>query len=171
MGDIGEDDQERIDQLIARLEDRDDVHIAYAVGGKREDIELAMERLAEKGVRMVWLDYVQKVKNGGNDRRAEVGAVFTEFQSLCARYNMAGMVISQVSRLADDTKRPTMKNLKESGDLENEARLVIMIWQDAKWGQIVNGVIEKSTYGGQGREFAYRRNHNGVLEPIERGDW
>ena len=73
------------------------------------------------------------------------------------------MAASQFSRSASPTEEPHSWFLKETGDLENEARLIILGWQDADNPATIHYKIDKSTFGGVGTRFVYERDHSGTL--------
>ncbi len=145
-----------------------EVLVTYAVGAPADVISDCVTSLAEAGCKLIWLDYLQKVRGVTDDRRNEVSRIYTQFQYGCARNDCAGMVISQFSR-QDPTREPQIYWLKESGDIENEARLIILGHRDPADADTVYCRIAKSTYGGENVRFAYRRNEAGILEAVNAG--
>ncbi len=145
-----------------------EVLVTYAVGAPADVISDCVTSLAEAGCKLIWLDYLQKVRGVTDDRRNEVSRIYTQFQYGCARNDCAGMVISQFSR-QDPTREPQIYWLKESGDIENEARLIILGHRDPSDADTVYCRIAKSTYGGENVRFAYRRNEAGILEAVNGG--
>jgi len=145
-----------------------EVLVTYAVGAPADVISDCVTSLAEAGCKLIWLDYLQKVRGVTDDRRNEVSRIYTQFQYGCARNDCAGMVISQFSR-QDPTREPQIYWLKESGDIENEARLIILGHRDPSDADTVYCRIAKSTYGGENVRFAYRRNDAGILEAVNGG--
>lgn len=139
------------------------VSLRYNIGAPMEDVTRAVEELAEAGARIVWLDWIGKIRGGGGDRRNEVGGNFTAFQRACDKFGVVGMAISQVRRLPDDNAPIGIHHLKESGDLENESRLVILGDQDRHDPGIINVRIAKSTYGGVGARCSYITDETGNL--------
>ena len=135
-------------------------------------LEASVEALAARGCKMIWLDYLQKVRgHGGGDRRNEVGATFTSFDQACKKADIAGMAVSQFRRLSDTEKEPSIHHLKESGDLENEARLIILVHKlvsdDPACGTRVRFRVAKSVFGGEDISFDYLRGACGSLYPAE----
>ncbi len=148
----------------------DHMYFTYPTAGKLPQIEAAVTELTDAGCRMVWLDYLQKVRgHGKDDRRNEVGETFTTFQRACAAGNAAGMAVSQFRRLTDSEKVPQIYHLKESGDLENEARLIVLAHRLAMKDENnpdevrVRFRVGKSTYGGENIVFDYVRDESGTL--------
>ena len=137
----------------------------YPIAGTVDDIEESVEALCAKGCKMVWLDYLQKVRGHREDRRHEVAETFTRFQRAVAKGGAAGMAISQFRRFGAEERVPQIYHLKESGDLENEARVILL----AHRFQDENGVIRvrfrvgKSTYGGEHVRWDMVRDEGGTL--------
>jgi len=65
------------------------------------------------------------------------------------------------------TKPPQIWWLKESGDLENEARLIILGCRDKEDRGIVRFRLAKSTVGAEGRLFAYKTDVSGMLVEVD----
>lgn len=161
------EEKQRLRDVYEGLEDDSSVLVAYCVGGNLESILEATRALAERGSKLIWLDYVQKIRGHSDDRRNEVATMYTRFQNVCFEYNVAGMVVSQVARqMGGNRGRPSRSMLKESGDLENEARLILLAWCEDGSPGVVNVVIDKSTVGGEGIHFRYQRDRSGTLREV-----
>ena len=151
------------------LQDEKKVYVAYATSCNQDGVIEATRGLADKGCKLIWLDYIQKVRGKGDDRRNEVASTFTAFQRGCAAADAAGFAVSQFSRRTerDASAFPRRHWLKESGDLENEARLILLAWRDAKDRAVVHVTIDKSTVGGEGTTFSYKRDESGTLRELD----
>lgn len=143
----------------------DDIHFSYPIAGTIDDVEEAVKQLCDAGCRMVWLDYLQKVRGHREERRHEVAETFTRFQRAVARGNAAGMAISQIRRISDGERIPQISHLKESGDLENEARVILLAHRvrDPEHKDRVRFRVAKSTYGGEYIKFDMTRDESGTL--------
>lgn len=141
----------------------DNVRIEYIIGGSSTASADAISRLADDGVRDVWVDYIQKMRGKGSDRRNEVSGAFSELQSRASKHNMAIKFVSQFARQIDYSKPPQIWWLKESGDLENEARLIVLLHRPEGPTGPLMGRIAKCTFGGEGTEFMYVRDESGTL--------
>ena len=143
----------------------DHLHFAYPTAGTIDDVEKCVDELCAAGCRMVWLDYLQKVRGHRDDRRHEVAETFTRFQRAVARGNAAGVAISQFRRLGDGERIPQIYHLKESGDLENEARVILLAHRvrDPEGVDRVRFRVAKSTYGGEHIRFDMVRDASGTL--------
>lgn len=164
-GDLSPADIKRI--IDVSKKDNEGVMVAYEVGSSLEEIVESTQDLIDAGCKLIWLDYVQKVRGVSDDRKSEVMRVYGGFQRTCSRGGAAGMVVSQFRRLADITKPPQIYHLKESGDLENEARLIILGHRDPKDPSILRFRLAKSTVGGENTVFLYKRDSSGTLQLVE----
>lgn len=144
---------------------------AYPTAGSLDRVLDAIDELAKAGCRLIWLDYLQKVRgHGKGDRRNEVSETLTRCQEKAAEHGAALMAISQFRRLKtegkDREKVPGIHHLKESGDLENEARLIILAHkQSTPDGMRVRFRLAKSTYGGEYVRWDMERDQSGTLRP------
>jgi replicative DNA helicase len=141
-----------LDAAKTKLEN---IHFGIEVAESIETVEDTISRLCDTGCRMIWVDYLQKIRGVGDDRRNEVNQVYTRIQRAVSRGNAAGMVVSQIRRLQDPEKPPQIYHLKESGDLENEARLILLGHRvyDQEFNPYVRFRVGKSTFGGDGIEW------------------
>lgn len=157
---------------VERLEATEDggnraneILVAHAMGAGINEIVDIVARLGELGCQLIWLDYLQKVRGVSEDRRSEVGIVFSRVQAACDRAGASCMLVSQVSRVRGGDALQ-IYHLKESGDLENEARLILLAERDLEDLNLVNVRIAKSSFGGENVAFQFRRTRSGVLEEI-----
>lgn len=148
-----------------RLRMDSNVLLVYPEGGTIGNVLKAAEALFDAGCRMVWLDYIQNVKGEGSDRRSEVTGILRDIQSICLEYNTCAMVVSQLRRLDDKTRKPSIHHLKESGDLENLSKLILLAHLDDKNRDIVKVHVGKASTGCRVYGCEYWRNPAGVLEP------
>lgn len=140
-------------------------HIETIVGGSLEQVKIAVRKCVDAGCRIVWLDYLHKIKGVSDNRTQEVSRAYTEFQRECAEQGVACMVVCQFSR-KDIDERPHISWLKDTGDLENEARIILLAHPPKEHPGYVLTELAKWSYGpGAGSEFFYRRGTAGTLEP------
>lgn len=85
------------------------------------------------GLRMVIIDYLQKLKcfdKRINTRREEVAEVSETLKIIAQENNINIFCLAQISRKANENKqkRPSISDLKESGDIEEDADEIIMMY-------------------------------------------
>ena len=150
----------------------DNLYFSYPTAGTIDDIEDSVDKLTAKGCKMVWLDYLQKVRGHREDRRHEVAETFTRFQRAVAKGGAAGMAVSQFRRFGAEERIPQIYHLKESGDLENEARVIILAHRYVDEHEVtrVKFRLGKSTYGGEWLTWEMTRDSGGTLREVDAYD-
>lgn len=140
-------------------------HIAYEIGSTERDVMGSMARLVnDHGAKIVYVDYVQTINpaNGSGSRREDVRVIASKLKSEACRLGVPIVLLSQIARPKEGDNIPGKHALKESGDLENMAELILMLWKDAT-NQTVFGRVAKSKWGGDGLQFDLKRGPNGML--------
>ena len=141
------------------------LYFAYPQGGRIELVEEAIGQMAEAGCKLVWIDYLQEVHaHGRADRRMEINEVMSRVHEKAAEAGCAVMMLSQFRRLGDGEKVPQIYHLKESGDIENKARIIVLAHKLAESDQgHIRFRLAKSTYGGEHICFDMLRDESGTL--------
>jgi replicative DNA helicase len=80
------------------------------------------------GVKLVVVDYLRLVRSKGRDLREKVGNVADGLRQLAKNENICVVLLSQLARPGDINERPTMLSLKESGDIEAHANIVLLLY-------------------------------------------
>lgn len=85
------------------------------------------------GFEVIVIDYLQLIKTetkrSGN-RSAEVGDISRGLKAIASDFNIPVIALSQLNRVSEmnKEKEPSMSELRESGDLEQDASTIIMLW-------------------------------------------
>ena len=107
------------------------------------------------GCRLVILDYIRLVQAPGDQLRERVANVADHLRQLAKSERIAVLALSQLARPKDQdiNARPNMLSLKESGDVESAAHVVLLIYapiqNDAPTGQD-EILIAKNRHGAMG---------------------
>ena len=91
----------------------------------------------------VIIDYIQLVKATGASRHLEVGKISRELKALARNLNIPVIALAQLSRAVENrpNKKPQLSDLKESGDIEQDADVVSFLYRPEYYG------IEKDNDG------------------------
>jgi replicative DNA helicase len=87
---------------------------------------------------LVVVDYIQRIKGDARQSRAQqVAEISRDLADLAADLSLPVLVLSQVDRAAvkGDKKGISLHSGKESGDLENDARVVLWIKAPDEYSQ------------------------------------
>lgn len=95
-----------------------------------------MDALAhDHGCQVIFVDYLQAMRTDArSERRIGIADAAKALKATASRLSVALVLGSQLSRPADrdQTKEPSITQLKESGDLENEAENALLLWLESK---------------------------------------
>jgi len=122
------------------------------------------------GYDVIIIDYLQLLRTDSQyrgNRYAEVGAISKAIKGMAMEFNIPIIVLSQLNRLSEskDIKEPTMAELRESGDIEQDASNVILLWNKNPNDRSLKGCnVEKQRQGKTGK---YELIFNGDLMRFE----
>ncbi|MBK9045847.1 MAG: replicative DNA helicase [Bacteroidetes bacterium] len=97
--------------------------------------------VAEKGVSMVIIDYLQLMVAGGDNRNGnreqEISTISRSLKAIAKELSIPIIALSQLSRAVEtrgSTKRPQLSDLRESGAIEQDADMVMFIYRPEYYG-------------------------------------
>lgn len=89
---------------------------------------------AEQGtdLGLVLIDYLQLMEGNGDNRVQELSKITRGLKGLARELNVPVIALSQLSRSVEarTNKRPMLSDLRESGSIEQDADLVMMLYRD-----------------------------------------
>lgn len=106
------------------------------------------------------IDYLQLVKSDVRyqSRASEVGAISKAVKSLAMELDIPVIALSQLNRSSEmrDTKEPTMGELREAGDIEQDASIIILLWNLDNEDRTRKGLKVDKNRQGETRRIVYR---------------
>ncbi len=115
---------------------------------------------AKEGLALIVVDYLQLMTAGGriNDRQAEIAEVSRSLKVLARELEIPIIAVSQLSRKLEDRseKRPLLSDLRESGQIEQDADLVLFLYRDevysaeSKDAGVAEVIVAKNRNGATG---------------------
>lgn len=114
------------------------------------------------------VDYLQLIKMKGFNANAETGEVSKTLKSLGKELGCPVIVLSQLSRKCEERadKRPINSDLRDSGQIEQDADKIVMVYQDSKyyedspWQNIAELIITKNRGGKTGTCYTVFQGHH-----------
>ncbi|MEB3428512.1 replicative DNA helicase [Citroniella saccharovorans] len=89
---------------------------------------------AEKGLDLIVIDYLQLMTTKGRteNRQLEISAISRGLKALAKELNAPVLALAQLSRAPElrQNKRPILSDLRESGAIEQDADVVMMLYRD-----------------------------------------
>lgn len=168
---LNESEQQRFDFANKKLVENDRITI-YT--GAKTVSEIRSE-VRHMGYDIIIIDYMQLLKSDvtyrGN-RYAEVGAISKAIKGLAMELNIPIIALSQLNRVSEqrETKEPTMAELREAGDIEQDASVILLLWNtDAKDRSKKCCKIEKQRQGETGKiDMVFNGD---IMQFVEVGEW
>lgn len=100
---------------------------------------------------VIVIDYLQLIKADRrfSNRASEVGDISKAIKALATELHVPIILLSQLNRASEsrETKEPTMAELRESGDIEQDASNIILLWNLDEDGVYKGWKIEKQRQG------------------------
>lgn len=164
-GQLTEDDFSRMSMAIGKMyqskltiDDRPGLSIAQMRARAR--------RVARKngGIDLIVVDYIQlatgdSVSRKAGNREQEVSSISRGLKSLAKEFDCPVIALSQLSRKCEDRadKRPMLSDLRESGAIEQDADIILMMYRDEYYNKdkghnagIAEAIIGKQRQGETG---------------------
>ena len=133
-GQIGQKEYGNITHALETLSDAH-LYIDDTAGAGVLEMRAKARRLqAEQGLDLLAVDYIQLMTGRGRfeNRTLELASISRSLKGLAKELNVPIVVLSQLSRApeARSDKRPQLSDLRESGALEQDADVVILIFRE-----------------------------------------
>lgn len=124
------DEKERFDKANERLAKADNIVITSAGAKTVGEIKAESKHMDYD---IIIIDYLQLLKADNTyrgNRTAEVGEISRAIKNLAMELNIPIIALSQLNRasMGRDDKEPTMAELREAGNIEQDASVIMLLW-------------------------------------------
>lgn len=109
------------------------------------------------GIKFLMLDYLQLVSAEAETRALEVGKVSGALRQIAKEENLPTLALCQLNR--DGGQRPRISNIRESGNVEQDAHVIILLYEDDECSE------ERENYRPMILDLA--KNRNGATGQIK----
>jgi replicative DNA helicase len=121
-------------------------------------IHVAMRMKHRNKIDLLVIDYVQLIEGDGNSRTEELNQITRKLKKKIAkRLRIPVIALAQINREVEKraNKRPTKADLKDSGSIEQDADMVILLhregyYDDTKADNTLEYIIDKNRHGPTG---------------------
>ena len=90
------------------------------------------QKVKEYGYQIIVIDYLQLIQPETKrpSRAVEVGEISRGLKAIAKEFNIPVIALSQLNRASEmnKDKEPMMSELRESGDIEQDASVILMMW-------------------------------------------
>ena len=136
-------------------------------GGALSAVELrskARRRVDKDGVQIIFVDYLQLMSTpSGENRNQEISKLSRQLKQLARELNVPLVVLSQLRRPdpAKETQKPVISDLRESGALEQDADVVMLLHREDYQAHRREKLEEKFEEADAPLEVIIGKNRNG----------
>jgi replicative DNA helicase len=134
VGNIHDDDWNRINSAIAMMKSAS-IYIDDTGALTPTEVRARSRRLKrEHGLDLIVVDYLQLMQVTGTkeNRATEISEISRSLKALAKELQVPVIALSQLNRSVEQRtdKKPVMSDLRESGAIEQDADLIMMIYRD-----------------------------------------
>ena len=165
-GDLSNDEMNKLFLAVNELRNAP-IHIAETPGINVIDLRARVRRLKDQlgDLGMIVIDYVQimsGLRDSRNSNRAsEIADISRSLKSLALEMNVPIVLLSQLNREVESRqdKRPNIADLRESGALEQDADIILLLYRDSYY--------DKESKKGNVSEVHIAKNRSGSTGVVE----
>lgn len=126
---------------------RKHMHICDRGGMSIAEVEREATRMKHQhNIGILMVDYLQLIEGNGNNRTEEIGHVSRKIKALSKRLKVPIVALAQLNRNLEnrpaDKRRPNMADLRESGQIEQDAHMIIFLYRDAIYNDVPDNEME-----------------------------
>ena len=147
-----------------------EIYIDDTPGIKMAEIFSKCRRLqADRGLNLVLIDYIQLISGSGGrseSRQQEVSEISRNLKALARELKVPVIALSQLSRTVEqrENKRPMLSDLRESGAIEQDADIVMMLYRESYYDEAAKEEADKT--GSERLEINIAKHRNGAVRKV-----
>lgn len=98
---------------------------------------ITRKHIRKYGVKIIFVDYLQLMTDEGQNRNLEVGNITRKLKAVAKELNIPVVLLSQMSRSIEtrSVKEPVLSDLRDSGNIEQDADVVIFVHRPGKYSK------------------------------------
>lgn len=132
----------------------------------------------QRGYQIIFVDYLQLLQGNGENRTAQVTSISIALHTLAQSLGVTVVALSQLARQGQDRLRPDMSQLRESGQIEQDADVIMILSLENKNSRTGNRVLSTVknkegicsdillAFDGMHQTFAEIKNPNATLSKL-----
>ena len=124
---------------------------------------------ADVGLNLVVIDYIQLISASGGrneNRQQEISEISRNLKALARELEIPVIALSQLSRSVEqrDNKHPMLSDLRESGAIEQDVDIVLMLYREAYYDEAIREQAQKE--GNERLEINIAKHRNGATRKV-----
>ncbi len=124
----------------------------------------------DQGLDFVVIDYLQLMttSNPNDSRQQEVSEISRELKALAKELDIPVLALSQLSRAVESRadKKPMMSDIRESGAIEQDADIIMMLYRPEYYGTNIELADEDSNFDGK-TQLLVTKHRNGATGELD----
>lgn len=113
---------------------------------------------------VIFIDYLTLIPDGGKSAYERATKISTDLHTLAQRENIAVIAVAQLNRQSLTSDKPSMADLRESGQIEQDADAILLL--SNKRDTDIGEYAERTLYLAKNKD-----GETGEIDLIFRGDW
>ncbi len=169
-GRLTNDDWNRVNEAASELQSTS-LYFDSTSGIKMPEIFSKCRKLqADQGLLMVVIDYIQLIEGSSSrrneNRQQEVSEISRNLKALAREMNVPVLALSQLARSVEQRpdKHPLLSDLRESGAIEQDADIVMMLYRESYYNEEIREAAKDS--GTERLEINIEKHRNGAVGKV-----
>ncbi len=160
---VTEQQEHAVLEWVQRLAERDTLYIDDSTPQTTAEVFSACEELKRKHggkLDLIIADHLRLFSDKADNETHRLGAVSWGFKQMAKRLDAAALVAVQLSRSVEQgkgDKRPDLKDIRDSGEVEENADNVIMLYRDEYYSNVKKNVTA---------ELLFRKSRDGERNAV-----